>query len=124
MIDGVSLIWRDGASGGFVKLADLPPDLQRQYGYDPVKSSAADIAEKERKARDQLAQQQAAQSYASTPPANDITGSAYSSSSSYASSSSGSSSYSSGSGRVYVHSYTRRDGTYVSAHTRSAPRRH
>jgi hypothetical protein len=120
VIDGVSLIWRDGASGGLAKLADLPPDLQRAYGYDPAKAAAADAADKERKARDQLAQQQAAQTtgqpYASPTSASDSSSPYYGSSSS-----SGLSSYSSASGRVYVHAYTKSDGTYVSAYTRSAP---
>ncbi len=118
VIDGVSLIWRDGASGGVVKLADLPPDLQQLYGYDAAKTAAADAADKDKKARERQAQFQAFQAQTQVAAAQ----TAVDSSPSY-SGYTGGSSYGSGD-RVYVRSYYRKDGTYVHAHTRSYPHRH
>ena len=111
VIDGVSLIWEknNGASGGMVRLADLPEELRNQFGYDPVKTAAADALQEKRRANEQqqaLAAQaaQAAQESQITP-AQDY---------SY-------SDYASGGGRVYVHGYYRANGTYVHAYTRSYP---
>jgi hypothetical protein len=112
--EGVSLIWRKGASGGTVKLANLPESLRRRFGYDPAKTASAEEADKAKK-RQTAAEIQAAQSAQAIQPSSSV---AYSSS--YASGGGGgSSAYSGGgSGRVYVHSYQRRDGTYVSGYTR------
>lgn len=51
--DGVSLVWEkeSGASGGVIRLEDLPEDLQVLFGYDPVKTAAADELVKQRSAR-------------------------------------------------------------------------
>jgi hypothetical protein len=93
--DGVSVIWKKGASGGTVKLARLSENLRRRFGYDPTKAAHAEEVEKARRAQSQT-------SYDTYSPSYD----------------SSSLSGSSGGGRVYVHSYTRSDGTYVSGYTR------
>ncbi len=51
--DGVSLVWEKngGASGGVVRLEDLPEDLQARFGYDPAKTAAADELDKQRRAQ-------------------------------------------------------------------------
>jgi hypothetical protein len=120
--DGVSIMWRDGASGGIAKLADLSPELQKKYHYDPAKAAAADAAEADKKQRER--QQVAAQSQASLNELADV-GSSQSTTHSYSSYDGSSSSHRSHStgGSVYVRSYSRKDGTYVHSHTRSAPRR-
>lgn len=116
VIDGVSLLWRDGASGGMVKLADLPQDLRTAFGYDAAKSAAANQAEEDRKAREWQAQVRAAQLAQQTQSAASDT-SAYTGGGDY--------SYSpSTGGRVYVRGYIRSNGTYVNSYTRSAPHRH
>jgi hypothetical protein len=49
------LIWRKdfGMEGaGTVKLADLPPDLQQRFGYDPEKAAALDEKEQQDRAAD------------------------------------------------------------------------
>ena len=55
--DGVSLVWEKdgGASGGLVRLEDLPEDLRNQFGYDPAKTAAADKLARERQAQWQQA---------------------------------------------------------------------
>ena len=118
--DGVSLVWeKDGGSqGGVVRLENLSEDLQKQFGYDRDKTTAAD--EKQRQQELQRAQNMAA--YSQTAQSQPSTSSSYNDYSGY-SGYSGSGSYS-GSGRVYVHGYTRRDGTYVNSYTRSYPHRH
>jgi hypothetical protein len=110
--DGISLIWRkdNGASGGLVKLAELPEELQVQFGYDPAKTEAADALEAQKKAQWQQAQALGAQSAqtvqeSQAAPAPDYNNSGYSS----------------GGDRVYVHGYYRANGTYVNAYTRSYP---
>jgi hypothetical protein len=123
--DGVSLIWRDGASGGVAKLADLPEDLQASFGYDPDKARAADLAEEAKRARETQPTFKAGATV-SVPErvANSTTYSfqGYSGGSVPASRAYGSRSLSTG-GRVFVRAYFRKDGTYVQSHTRSAPRR-
>jgi len=48
-VEGVSVEWRgEGATGGIIKLADLPEDLQAMFHYDPAKAAAADAAERTR----------------------------------------------------------------------------
>jgi hypothetical protein len=49
--DGVSLVWEKdgGASGGVVRLEDLPPALRDRFGYDPAKTAAADELERQRR---------------------------------------------------------------------------
>ncbi len=114
VIDGVSLIWEknNGASGGMVRLADLPEALRVQFGYDPVKTAAADALKEKWRTNEQqqvLAAQaaQAAQE-SQTATAPDYNYSDFSG-------------YSSGGGSVYVHGYYRANGTYVNAYTRSYP---
>jgi hypothetical protein len=127
VMDGVTLVWREGASGGVVRLAELPEDLRIKFGYDPSLSAAADTAEELRKAREWQQAQMAAAQYASqaqdtglhvTPDTYD-SGDAAPSSGGYNSHARNRSS--SGGGSVYVHGYTKSNGTYVSSHTRSAP---
>jgi hypothetical protein len=116
--DGVSLIWTKGASGGVVRLEDLPEDLRRQFGYDPEKTKAADTSAAEKKANDLQRAQALATSYTQTSEPSQL----YSSSSDTGSYSGGSyTGGSSGGGRVFVHGYTRSNGTYVNSYSRSAP---
>lgn len=126
VIDGVSLMWssmsEDGGSvkSGMVRLEDLPENLRVKFGYDPAKTKAADDLAQANKERWQKEAQatQAAQSAQQVAEAalpqysSPYNGSSYSSGSSY-----------SGGGRVYVHGYYRKNGTYVNSYTRSAPRR-
>lgn len=114
IIDGVNLIWRKGSTtSGMVKLEDLSDDLRTRFGYDPVKSKAADDLDASNKARWQQqanATAVANQTVASDSLLPDL--SSYGDGSSY-----------SGDGRVYVHGYYRSNGTYVNSYTRSYPRR-
>ena len=83
--DGVSLVWEKdgGASGGVVRLEDLPEDLRVRFGYDPAKTAAADVLAKQRHAQWQqsmvaaqaayVAQQQAALNQ--NPPVEEATNS-------------------------------------------------
>jgi hypothetical protein len=110
VMDGVGVVWRKGASGGVVKLANLPEELRRRFGYDPAKAAYAEEVEKAKRRQTQ-AEIQTAQATA---------GSAAVAVPSYdpgLSSSGGSSG-----GSVYVRSYTRRTpsgGTVtVSGYTR------
>lgn len=109
IIDGVSLIYRTGpTSGGMVRLEDLPEGLRNEFGYDSVKTAAADnLAAKQRAQWQQqlLAAQQARQSVSysgADPLSEDYSGG-----------------YSSGGGLVYVHGYYRSNGTYVHSYYRS-----
>lgn len=102
--EGVSVIWRKGASGGVIKLANLPKDLRRRFGYDQAKTAYADEAEK---AKRQQAQAEMAAQSASTA----------STFQSYNVSSPSTDSSVSG-GSVYVPGYYRKNGTYVSGYTR------
>ena len=109
VVDNAYLIWRKGASGGMVRLSDLSKELQSRFGYNAERAAAIYAAEESRKSQAAQPQSQAAQ----TPPpqpANNF----YDYGSSYASSASSGSS----GGRVYVHGYTRKDGTYVHSYTR------
>jgi hypothetical protein len=116
VIDGVSLIYSNGpTSGGMVRLADLPADLQREFGYDAAKTAAADELAKARKAQWQAQLAAAQQAAASAQNAN-VYDSGYSG---YGSDSDGN--YSAG--RVYVHGYYRANGTYVQPYTRRYPSR-
>ena len=84
--DGVSLVWEKdgGASGGVVRLEDLPEDLRVRFGYDPAKTAAADELQTQRRAQWQqsvvaaqaayLAQQQQA-ALNQNPPLADATNS-------------------------------------------------
>lgn len=115
--DGVSLIWRKnhGATGGLVRLEDLPDELQVRFGYDPAKTAAADRLASEKETQWQQDQALAAQvaQESQTTAAQDSGGYSQSySSDSY-----------SGGGSVYVHGYYRSNGTYVNAYTRSYPHR-
>ena len=108
VIDGVSLLWKDGpTSWGKTRLEDLPDELRRAYGYDPAKTAAAAALERETKAREQQARVQAAQvaqaqaQEGAARAVSDASGASYSG---YSPGSQGS--YSRG-GRVYVRSYTR-----------------
>lgn len=119
VVDSAYLIWRQGASGGMVRLADLPESLRSRFGYDPSKAAAIYAAEDKRKARAAqvnipVAQPGSVQAQqAQNLPTDSVSvGSAYSSY--QPSSSSG--------GRVFVHSYVRKDGTFVSSHSRRSPR--
>jgi len=116
--EGVSLVWRDAGGGGVVKLFDLPPDLRARFGYDHDKSAAVEAAEEAAKARDwQQAQAQARVVQAAKQPEVPSPAVQAADAPSY--------SYSgpSGRGSVYVHGYTKQNGTYVQPYTRSAPRR-
>jgi hypothetical protein len=108
---GVSVIWEKGVSGGVVKLIDLPEGLRDHFGYDSVKAKAADASEKEKQVRRQqtLAAQaaQVAQQSLSAAPVPSFGASDYPPRGNY-----------SGGGSVYVHGYTRSNGTYVSGYTR------
>jgi len=129
---GVSLVWRSGGAGGIAKLADLSPELQEKFGYDPIKARAAEEAEKARLARErEVAQAAAEQAHtdANNPPvqtaANYVpTSSPYggTGSRSYAGSGTSTPSHYSG-GPVFVRGYVRSNGTYVQPYTRSAPHR-
>ncbi len=121
--EGVSLVWRDGASGGTVRLADLPEELRLRFGYDPERTQVAAALEEARKqaqqtqpvvatAAPQTQAHMASQSYGTAP----YSGGTLSSSRAYRSSTT------SRGGSVYVHGYTRKDGTYVASHSRSSPR--
>jgi len=48
---GVSLVWEKegGASGGVIRLEDLPEVLRVRFGYDSTKTAAADQLEKQRR---------------------------------------------------------------------------
>ena len=50
-VEGVSLIWRDGVSGGVVMLEDLPSDLQQTFGYDPARTADYETKEKAKRLR-------------------------------------------------------------------------
>jgi hypothetical protein len=123
ILDGISLIWRNETGSGSVRLADLPADLRTRFGYDPVKEDSAEKKEQQRLAQvreTHAAEVQAArnaEAERSTLQSSVIDTSASSAGYSYSGGSSG------GGGRVYVHGYTRSNGTYVAAHTRSAPHR-
>jgi hypothetical protein len=127
VMDGVSLVWREGASGGVVRLAELPEDLRARFGYDPAMSAAADTAEELRKAREWQQAQMAAAQYASQAQDSGLHATSDTYDTGYVPSSSGGrSSYAGGhtgssGGSVFVHGYTKSNGTYVSSHTRSAP---
>ena len=123
--EGISLIWRRDGAAGVAKLADLSPELRVAFGYDAEKSATADAADQERRKRDwdleqaqirqaQIAQETRRSELAAIQP--------YRSSSFYSAPSySGGYSKPSG-GSVFVRSYTKRDGTFVRSHTRSAPK--
>jgi len=113
VIDGVSLIWRNGPTcEGMVRLEDLPQDLRVRFGYDAAKTKAADDLANANKAR---WQQEA-----------DAAVAAQAAASQYTSSSDDSSGYGAGDlggGRVYVRGYYRSNGTYVHSYSRSYPSR-
>lgn len=126
VVDGVSLIWsdmsKDGQNlrSGAVRLEDLPEDLRAKFGYDPTKTKTADDlakADKDRWHQEAQTTQaaQSAQQLSQVALPQYVTpslGNNYSSDSGY-----------SGGGRVYVHGYTRKNGTYVNSYTRSSPHR-
>jgi hypothetical protein len=47
-----TLLYRIPSGGGAVKLANLPPDLQQRFGYDPEKAAALDRKEQQDRAAD------------------------------------------------------------------------
>jgi hypothetical protein len=105
VVDNAYIIWRRGASGGMVRLADLPESLRSRFGYDAAKAAGSYAAEEQRKA--QFAQER--NQGAPTVPASGLSGE------------SGYSDYvspTSDGGRVFVNGYTRKDGTYVQSYTR------
>ena len=54
--DGVKLIYRmEGASGGSVKLSDLPRELQERFGYDPAKAVIDEQRERALRRREAIA---------------------------------------------------------------------
>jgi hypothetical protein len=56
--DAVTILDRDG--GGLIPLSNLPPDLQKRFGYDPVKArAAADARAKASAQNDQRLKQEA-----------------------------------------------------------------
>lgn len=117
VIDGVSLIYRDGpASGGMVKLADLPETLRNEFGYDAAKTEAADALAKQQKAQ---WQQQALSAQAAQQSQPDSAAQYLSPYPQYYNSGDYSGGYSSGGGSVYVRGYTKSNGTYVQPHYRS-----
>jgi len=115
-VEGVSLIWRDHAGGGIVKLADLPEELRSRFGYDAAKAAAADASEQERRAQEAQVRAagtaeygaRAAAAQARAAAQAQATAQLWDSSPSY-----------SGGGRVWVNGYTRSNGTYVHGHSRS-----
>jgi hypothetical protein len=113
-VEGVSLIWHsEGASGGIVKLADLPEELRARFGYDPAKAAAVEASDEAKRAREaQAVPPPSATSLPTedTQPAAGYAAGGYSSSSHSHSSSGG--------GSVYVSGYRRKDGTYVQSYTR------
>jgi len=118
VIDGAYLIWRDGASGGVLKLSALPEDIRTRFGYDASKASLVYAADEQKRRDEAQARILAAQSPQVQAPVASVsqpTDYGYGRSFSTYAPSSG--------GRVYVRGYTRRDGTYVQPYTRSAPRR-
>jgi S1-C subfamily serine protease len=43
-VDKDGIIWKSSEGMGKIKFADLPEDLQRQYGYDPTAGNKSDLA--------------------------------------------------------------------------------
>jgi len=89
-----------------VKLTDLREDLRKRFDFDPDKANQVYAVDTDRKTRDFQASQNQSRPVVADPVPQVADSSVYSSSA----------------GRVYVRGYTRKDGTYVSAHTRSYPR--
>ena len=50
-VEAAELVYSLSPGGGRVKLADLPEDLRRQFGYDPEKAALAEAERKEKLAR-------------------------------------------------------------------------
>jgi hypothetical protein len=121
--EGVSLVWKSGGAGGVTKLADLPEDVRNLFGYDEAKAAAAAIADREKRMQQTVQDQRALQQAQANAAESAVRlQAARQEAASYRGGytptySGGSSSYSSG-GRVYVRGYTRKDGTYVQAHSR------
>ena len=109
VVDNAYLIWRQGASGGMVRLSDLSKELQSRFGYNADRAAASYAAEEARNAQ-AAAQSQSQESETPPQPAN--------SSYDYGFSYTGAASPGASGGRVYVHGYTRKDGTYVHSYTR------
>jgi hypothetical protein len=109
---GVSIIWERGNSeAGVIMLADLPETVRNRFGYDPVKAHAVETAKKEKEKRWRQANaSQAVQQSQQAAAAQSLDATTYQSSGTYSG------------GTVYVHGYTRSNGTYVNAYTRSSPR--
>lgn len=111
--DGVSLVWEKdrGSSAGLVRLEDLSDNLRSEFGYDEAKSKAADEAARENKAEWDAEVQAARSAAASQADYSSYDGSVYDGGGN------------SGAGTVYVHGYTRSNGTYVNSYYRRYPSR-
>lgn len=122
VIDGVALVWRKKSSGGSVRLALLSPELRKRFGYSELKTAQADEAEKARRKRDSW---ESAAALAAAARARDEAGAARPNADGaddtpggYSGTIPKVSTGSFSSGRTYVRSYYRTDGTYVSGHSR------
>ena len=120
--EGVSLVYRSGASGGIAKLADLPEELQALFGFDPAKAAAVEAAEKERRVRQaQQEQINLQQARANAAESAKRIQAAYQEPAAYRGGYTGGyvgGSSSSSGGSVYVRGYTKSNGTYVPAYKR------
>jgi len=114
--DGAYLIWRKGASGGRVKLADLPQASQRKFGFEASKAQQAYDSEARRQAALTAAsdsQRRAAEAWIADAPQRAMAERAANGTSTL-----GLGYVPSSGGRVFVRGYTRKDGTYVRPHSR------
>jgi hypothetical protein len=61
--EGYRLLWRQGASGGSVRLADLPEELQRRFAFNPERAALMEAKKEEletlRRVDNALAQEEA-----------------------------------------------------------------
>jgi hypothetical protein len=122
--NGVSLDWKDSLGSGTVRLADLPHDLRILFGFDPDREAADSAHRAQVSARQRAIQAELDAKAPPLPPRappDPGFGMGYGLPV-------GDVAYGGGSGyypgrTVFVRSYTRSDGTFVRAHTRSAPGR-
>lgn len=108
---GVSIIWEKGNTvAGVIMLADMPESIRNRFGYDAVKADAVEAAKREKESRwRQALAAQAGQQSQQAAAAQSLDAPSYQSTGTYSG------------GTVYVHGYTRSNGTYVNAYTRSSP---